>query len=108
MEKLTVNFMDCKESNLEWLHWTFETNQLVSNISQPFFTAESCKLNNQSILYKIKHYVTMMGLIFHFKMYLCRLFSKRPKTNFMLRKNQLSSIYNLCGIGYFYVTQKWF
>jgi hypothetical protein len=39
---------------------------------------------------------------------LCRLFSKRPKTIFVLRKNQLSSFYYACGIAYFYVSRKWF
>jgi ribosomal protein S18 acetylase RimI-like enzyme len=37
-----------------------------------------------------------------------RLFSKRPKTIFVIRKNQLSSIHNLCGIADFYVARKWF
>ncbi len=39
---------------------------------------------------------------------MCRLFSKRPKTIFVLRKNQISSFYYLCGIAYFYVAGKWF
>ncbi len=39
---------------------------------------------------------------------LCRSFSKRPKTIFGLRKNQLSSFYYLCGIANFYVARKWF
>jgi hypothetical protein len=35
-------------------------------------------------------------------------FKHAEKTNFVLRKNQLSSIYYLCGIAYFYVARKWF
>jgi hypothetical protein len=40
--------------------------------------------------------------------YLCRLFSKRPKTIFVLRRNQISLINFLCGIAYFYAARKWF
>jgi hypothetical protein len=40
--------------------------------------------------------------------YLCRIFSKQPKTIFVLRKNQLSLFYCLCGIAYFYIARKWF
>jgi hypothetical protein len=44
--------------------------------------------------------------IYHLK--LCSLFSKRPRTISVIRKNQLSSFYYLCGIAYFYVARKWF
>jgi hypothetical protein len=54
--------------------------------------------------------VTLRNCVINFSIgtYLCRLFSKRPKTIFVLRKNQLCHKGNRMKIADFYVARKWF
>ncbi len=63
-----------------------------------FFSTIACLCNSSTISF----------LLIIVLLHLCRLFSKRPKTIFVLRKNKPSSFYHLCGIAYFCIARKWF